>query len=110
LLASLHIPCNPIRIFLYQWTVFVLTLFIPTPGGSGGAEASFYVIYRNAIPDSLLGVVTAAWRFLTYYVQLTAGAVVFSLINLKKTSPENHPATHCAPSAKTVSDPAYETA
>lgn len=82
LLACFNIPIHPLEFFLFQWMVFTLMNFVPTPGGSVGAEAAFYFIYQAFVPRDILGLVTAVWRFLTCYFQLSLGSVIFSLLNI----------------------------
>ncbi len=77
LLACLGIACDPLRIFLLQWIVFTIMTFIPTPGASAGAEASFFLIYSSLLPGTAIGLITAAWRFLTFYFQLSVGSIAF---------------------------------
>ncbi|MCI0515850.1 flippase-like domain-containing protein [candidate division KSB1 bacterium] len=80
LLYSVGIQVNPAEFILYQWLVSMISLFIPTPGGSGGAEASFFLIFKNLVPAHLIGFITIAWRLFTYYLQLGIGMLVFMLI------------------------------
>jgi uncharacterized protein (TIRG00374 family) len=84
LLASLNIPVHPLKFFLFQWIVFTLATFIPTPGAAFGAEAAFYVVYSAFIPSHVIGIATAGWRFLTYYFQLSIGAILFSVLWARK--------------------------
>jgi len=84
LLASLNIPVHPVKFFLFQWIVFTLATFIPTPGAAFGAEAAFYVVYSAFIPSHVIGIATAGWRFLTYYFQLSIGAILFSALWARK--------------------------
>ncbi|MCD8028887.1 MAG: flippase-like domain-containing protein [Erysipelotrichaceae bacterium] len=66
--------------------IYMITAFIPIPGSSGGAEGLYMVMF------SFLGTVGASssmmlWRFMTYYLGLILGALVFSLnkeINKKR--------------------------
>jgi uncharacterized protein (TIRG00374 family) len=86
LLASLNISVHPIKLYISQWIIYIVGTFIPTPGGSVGVEATFYYIYKNIIPSSTIGIVTAGWRFLTYYLQLIVGVALFILMQFKMTS------------------------
>jgi hypothetical protein len=91
LLYGLGFNIHPVKIFFLQWVILVLMLFVPTPGATGGAEASFYFIFRNIIPDSTIGFIMPAWRFLTYYATLGLGTILFSILNfvkVKKSSEE----------------------
>lgn len=81
LLMCLGISCDPMRLFLLQWIVFTIMTFIPTPGASFGAEASFYLIYSSILPKESIGLVTSAWRFLTFYLQISLGSALFLALN-----------------------------
>lgn len=89
LLACFHIPLHPVKFFLLQWIVFTIGTFTPTPGGAIGTEASFYFLYRAFIPESIIGLAGAGWRFLTFYLQLCIGAILFTIINLKAIQQRN---------------------
>jgi len=83
ILAGFGISFNPFQIFFYQWIIYILTILVPTPGGAGGAETFFYFIYGSFVPHAVLGITTAIWRFLSYYIQLTAGAIIFTFLNMQ---------------------------
>ena len=58
--------------------VMVISLF-PIPGGTGGAEAGFSVLFAQFIPDAaLLVFATLIWRLITYYFGMFAGIVAFN--------------------------------
>ncbi|MBN1481696.1 flippase-like domain-containing protein [candidate division KSB1 bacterium] len=78
MLLSFGIKVDPILFFLFQWVTFTLMTFIPTPGAAAGAEASFYLVYTTLIPKEMLGLMTAGWRFLTFYFNIILGVVVIS--------------------------------
>ncbi|MFW6035771.1 MAG: lysylphosphatidylglycerol synthase transmembrane domain-containing protein [Halothermotrichaceae bacterium] len=55
-------------------TIFNLVIpFIPTPGASGIAELGFASIFVSYIPKGIIGLVTFAWRFITFYFILIVG-------------------------------------
>lgn len=82
LAAFLGASVDPVLFFLLQWVVFTVMLFVPTPGASGGAEAAFYLVYSALLPERIIGLMTAGWRFLTFYLQLALGALVFAGLTL----------------------------
>lgn len=84
LIAYLGHPVEPVLFWLLQWVVFTLMTMVPTPGAAGGAEAAFFVIYSPFLPEDVIGVATAGWRFLTFYLLLALAAVVFFLLNLRR--------------------------
>jgi glycosyltransferase 2 family protein len=75
-------PVDPVQFFLLQWVIFTAMMFIPTPGATGGAEAAFFLVYQALLPAGLIGIATALWRLLTFYVQLAVGAVIFTIFNI----------------------------
>lgn len=59
--------------------IYMITAFIPIPGASGGSEGTFVIMFGY-----LLGGVGAKssmiiWRFVTYYLVMIVGALVFAL-------------------------------
>jgi glycosyltransferase 2 family protein len=80
LVAFLGAPVQPVLFWLLQWVVFTLAAFVPTPGAAGGAEAAFYVIYSPFLPAGLMGIVTAGWRFFTFYLLLGLAALTYAAI------------------------------
>ncbi|MCU0610296.1 MAG: flippase-like domain-containing protein [Candidatus Eisenbacteria bacterium] len=92
LLASFSIRVDPSRFFVLQWVVFTLGVFVPSPGAAGGLEAAFMLVHRGLIPESLLGLMTAGWRLLTFYLQLSVGSLVFGVLRVRSdTSPNVKP-------------------
>jgi uncharacterized membrane protein YbhN (UPF0104 family) len=83
LVLGLGIEADPILFFLLQWVVFTTMTMIPTPGAVGGAEVSFALIYNGLIPSFAIPVVTSGWRFMTFYLPVGLGSILFSLINSK---------------------------
>jgi glycosyltransferase 2 family protein len=84
LIAFLGAPVQPVLFWLLQWVVFSLMAMIPTPGAAGGAEAAFFFIYSAFLPDRVIGLATAGWRFLTFYLQLGLAASIFFLLRLRQ--------------------------
>lgn len=76
LLWSLGIAFKPFQIYLQQWIVYITMIFVPTPGASGGAEASFYLIFGGEIPKEILPLVVSTWRFFTYYFMLFSAVMI----------------------------------
>jgi uncharacterized protein (TIRG00374 family) len=77
LFAFLGVPVQPVLFFLLQWVVFTLASFLPTPGGAGGAEAAFFVLYSPFVPANAISLATAAWRFFTFYLLLALAAIIY---------------------------------
>lgn len=78
MLLSFGIKVDPALFFLFQWVTFTLMTFFPTPGAAAGAEASFYLVYTTLLPKEMLGLMTAGWRFLTFYFNIILGVLLIS--------------------------------
>ena len=83
LLAGMGIPVRPLLFMALQVIVFALITFVPTPGGAGGAEVMFSLLYRAFLPAGAIGVVTTAWRFLTFYFLVLVAAVLALLLGMQ---------------------------
>lgn len=60
--------------------MLMITSFIPLPGGSGGAEAGFYLFFGMFFPQSgVIAIAILIWRIFTFYMPIVAG-VIFSNI------------------------------
>jgi uncharacterized protein (TIRG00374 family) len=70
LLTALDIDFEVFQMYIQQWIVYLTMIFIPTPGASGGAEATFYLIFEKSLPKDLLPLITSTWRFFMYYLML----------------------------------------
>ena len=79
LLQTFNVDVPSLQVYVSQWIVQVMMLFIPTPGASGGAEASFLLVFDPHVPDQLSYIMVSAWRLFTYYLILITAAVTFLL-------------------------------
>jgi uncharacterized membrane protein YbhN (UPF0104 family) len=85
------IPVRPILFMVLQVFVFALMTLVPTPGAAGGAEVMFSLMYSSFLPAGTIGLVTAGWRFLTFYFLLLLAAVLSLLFGMQLRA-ETHPA------------------
>ncbi len=68
---------------LHILIVMVISLF-PIPGGAGGAEVSFQMLFNSFLPTAAeLVLVMVIWRLITYYLGMFLGIVAFN-ISVKK--------------------------
>lgn len=80
LLQTFNVEVPSLQVYVSQWIVQVMMLFIPTPGASGGAEASFLLVFDPHVPDQLSYIMVSAWRLFTYYLILITAAATFLLV------------------------------
>jgi glycosyltransferase 2 family protein len=89
-LAFFSIPYCIYRSFGFHtanlWTLISAQIFltnfmaiIPLPGGAGGAEGGFYLIYGLFFESSKILTALFIWRVLTYYTSIAIGSI-FTLI------------------------------
>jgi uncharacterized protein (TIRG00374 family) len=86
LLASMGIPVRPVLFMVLQVLVFALMTLVPTPGAAGGAEMMFSLIFRAFLPPGTIGLVTAGWRFLTFYFLLLLAAALSLVFGIQSLS------------------------
>jgi len=92
LLKGLNIHHNVLNVFLAQFILFFVTYFSPTPGGSGVAEFSNYLMmtFLN-VERSMLGIYTLIWRFFTSFLGIgVGGLIVLSLFRRGKRKIAKH--------------------
>ena len=63
--------------------ILMISSFIPSPGGSGIAEGSFFIFFQLFFPESILPVAILCWRIITFYVPLCCGAIMTLLPSYK---------------------------
>jgi uncharacterized protein (TIRG00374 family) len=84
LLTALDIDFEIFQIYIQQWIVYLTMIFIPTPGASGGAEATFYLIFEKSLPKDLLPLITSTWRFFMYYLMLLFAVCIVQFTSIPR--------------------------
>jgi uncharacterized protein (TIRG00374 family) len=77
LVMSLGMEADCMRFVALQWIIYNASLVLPTPGAAVGAEALFFMLFKPYIAAEAMGVVTAGWRFLTFYLVNIVASVLF---------------------------------
>lgn len=67
LAAGLGAPLAWLHAMVLQWICFLLMTLTPTPGGVGGAEAAFLLVFGRELPDGLTPLILASWRLVGFY-------------------------------------------
>jgi len=63
---------------MFQLIIALVTMIPISPGGSGLAEFSAYILYSQKIPKEYVGPMVLVWRVLTFYMNILFG-VAFTL-------------------------------
>jgi uncharacterized protein (TIRG00374 family) len=71
------LPADVPLTFMRSFAMTLAGLFVPTPGGSGGAEALF-VLFQGPLFHRVvfIGISVFMWRLYTYYVGIGLGVLV----------------------------------
>ena len=77
LLRSMNVQVHILTVISIQVLITFLVYFTPTPGGSGVAEGSFALIFSNFVSLAYVPHLTFYWRFLTMYLGMIIGFVLF---------------------------------
>jgi len=64
--------------------VLIIGSFVPIPGASGGIEYGFLSFFRAFLSSGMTSAVLLVWRFITYYLPMIIGAVVFNIDGRRK--------------------------
>lgn len=67
----------PLLFLGLQWLVFTFSTVVPTPGGMGGTEAAFLLLYAPFVPADRLGPVMVIWRLVLFYGPVALAALLF---------------------------------
>ncbi len=58
--------------------VLIIGSFVPIPGATGGIEYGFMQMFSNFLPGSELSAMMIIWRFITYYLGMMIGGILFN--------------------------------
>ena len=59
--------------------VYLIGAFVPIPGASGGIEYGFTQFFGNFLEGSIISAMLIVWRFLTYYLGVIIGGILFNI-------------------------------
>ena len=65
--------------FVSSAYVYLIGAFVPIPGATGGIEYGFTQFYGNFLKVEQASALLLIWRFLTYYMGIIIGAVIFNI-------------------------------
>jgi uncharacterized protein (TIRG00374 family) len=76
-LAAFGVAWQPALFWLLQYLVQTISSTVPSPGGAGGAEAGFLLLFAPFVDHSVLLPAMSTWRLLFFYLPLMAAALTF---------------------------------
>jgi glycosyltransferase 2 family protein len=70
---GMYAPVDKFLVFVRGAALTLLSMAMPTPGGSGGVEALYVILIGPLMPSAAVAPTLLAWRFLGYYVFIGIG-------------------------------------
>lgn len=64
--------------------IFLIGCYVPIPGGTGGMEFGFMGMFKHILRKSSVTAATILWRFVTYYLPVIVGGVIFNVTRRTK--------------------------
>lgn len=80
-LAAFGVDWQPTLFWLLQWLVQSISSIVPTPGGAGGAEAGFLLLFQPFVDKGVLFPAMSTWRLMFFYLPLIGAALTFFLLH-----------------------------
>lgn len=77
---------NYFECFVLTIAVMSAIYFIPTPGNSGAAEGTFFVVF-SALSSGYVFWAMLLWRFFSYYIYIIMGPIIYFRMHLEKRKP-----------------------
>ena len=74
---------NFFECFAITIAVMSAIYFIPTPGNSGAAEGTFFVVF-SALSSGYVFWAMLLWRFFSYYIYIIMGPIIYFVMHLEK--------------------------
>ena len=76
-LAAFGTAWQPALFWLLQYLVQAISSAVPSPGGVGGAEAGFLLLFAPFVDPPVLLPAMSMWRLLFFYLPLIGAALIF---------------------------------
>ena len=74
---------NFLESFVLTTAVTSAVYFVPTPGNSGAAEGTFFIVF-SALSTGYIFWAMLIWRFFSYYIYIIIGLVIYGQIQFEK--------------------------
>lgn len=80
-LAAFGVEWQPVLFWLLQYLVQSISSIVPTPGGAGGAEAAFLLLFAPFVAMGVLVPAMSTWRLMHFYLPLVGAALTFFVLH-----------------------------
>ncbi|MFO6428736.1 YbhN family protein [Erythrobacter sp. W302b] len=79
-LRAFGIAWQPALFWLLQYLIQTISSIVPSPGGVGGAEAGFLLLFAPFVEHAVLLPAMSTWRLLFFYLPLMAAALIYFVL------------------------------
>lgn len=76
---DVNISINMFYVIILACFVYISASFIPIPGASVGMEYAFINYFKLIVSSSLVMPGVLLWRFVSYYIPMIAGGILFNI-------------------------------
>lgn len=83
-LAAFGVEWRAALFWLLQFLVQSISSIVPTPGGAGGAEAGFLLLFGPFVASDILVPAMSMWRLIFFFLPLAGASVIFFALNRRK--------------------------
>ncbi len=98
-LAAFGTTWSPALFWLLQYLVQSIGSIVPTPGGAGGSEAAFLLLFAPFVDAEILLPAMSAWRLSFFYLPLVGAALAFGFLQRSSRRRRDDPAAFDAAQA-----------
>lgn len=81
---NVNIDINIITLIVLSTFTYIGSTFVPLPGASFGCEYMFISLFSLYIVDSYISPALIIWRFITYYLPMIIGGVIYNIGSISK--------------------------
>ncbi|MEM6909202.1 MAG: lysylphosphatidylglycerol synthase transmembrane domain-containing protein [Pseudomonadota bacterium] len=106
-LAAFGTDWSAALFWLLQYLVQSISSVVPTPGGVGGAEAGFLLLFAPFVEIDVLVPAMSTWRLMFFYLPLIGAALLFFCLQrwLRQASGDKQITQRSDPRPPTIGDP-----
>ena len=80
-LAAFGVDWQPVLFWMLSYLVQSISSIVPTPGGAGGAEAAFLLLFAPFVAMAVLVPAMSTWRLMHFYMPLVGAALTFFVLH-----------------------------
>jgi glycosyltransferase 2 family protein len=76
IVAGVYLEVDVVLMLLRSAALTFASLILPTPGGAGGLEGMYVLLFGPMMPEAAVAPTLLAWRFLGFYIFIAIGVLM----------------------------------